>query len=209
VLADQAGIGVARRSGGANLLDDELSGGPDVKGVRRHLAGAAGLLWRFVRGPDAAAKTDWLKRLTDVGTLPVLVVGLFFAYDQANKLTASIDSAAWYNVTNQEFALDKLFIDNPSTRKYFYDDVAIQRGDPLYDSVAATAEYMLDFIDTYFSSAQYMQPDTSDPDLWRHYFTHIFSNSPITCEILDARSDEYGDDINNLAKEPCARKGSR
>jgi hypothetical protein len=65
---------------------------------------------------------------------------------------------------------------------------------------------MLDFIDTYFSSAQYMQPDTSDPDLWRNYFIHIFSNSPITCEILDARSDEYGGDINDLAKEPCARR---
>jgi hypothetical protein len=190
-------------------LDDEPSEGPDVKGVSRYLARAAGQFWRFVRGPDGAAKTDWLKRLTDVGTLPVLVVGLFFAYDQAKKLTASIDSATWNNVTNQEFALDKLFIDNPSTRKYFYDYVEIQRNDPLYDRVAATAEYMLDFIDTYFSSAQYIQPDTSDPDLWRNYFIHIFSNSPITCELLDARSDEYGDDINDLAKEPCARKGSR
>lgn len=120
-------------------MDDEPSDGPDVKGVRRYLARAGGLLWRFVRGPDAAAKTDWLKRLTDVGTLPVLVVGLFFAYDQAKKLTASIDSATWNNVTNQEFSLDRLFIDNPSTIKYFYDDVEIQRNDPLYDRVAATA----------------------------------------------------------------------
>jgi hypothetical protein len=185
-------------------LDDEPSDGPDVKDVRRYLARAAGLLWRYIRGPDAAAKTDWLKRLTDVGTLPVLIVGLF----QASKLTASIDSATWNNVTNQEFALDKLFIDNPSTRKYFYEGVAIQRNDQLYDRVAATAEYMLDFIDTYFSSAQFIQPNTSDPYLWKRYFIHIFSNSPITCEILDARSDEYGDDINELAKEPCARKGN-
>jgi hypothetical protein len=93
VLADQAGIGRWVKIWGANLLDDEPSEGPDVKGVRRYLARAAGLFWRFVRGSDAAAKTDWLKRLTDVGTLPVLVVGLFFAYDQAKKLTASIDSA--------------------------------------------------------------------------------------------------------------------
>ena len=81
----------------------------------------------------------------------------FFAYDQAKKLTASIDSATWGNVTNQEFALDKLFIDNPSTRKYFNDGVEIQRNDPLYDRVAATADYMIYFIDNYFSSAQYMQ----------------------------------------------------
>jgi hypothetical protein len=48
-------------------LDDEASDGPDVKGVRGYLARAAGLVWRFVRGPDAPTKTDWLKRLTDVG----------------------------------------------------------------------------------------------------------------------------------------------
>jgi hypothetical protein len=66
------------RSGGADLLDDEPSEGPDVKGVRRYLALATVLIWRFVRGPAVAGKTDWLKRLTDVGTFPVLVAGLFF-----------------------------------------------------------------------------------------------------------------------------------
>lgn len=160
-------------------------------------------LWTFVRGPEPAHRTDWFKKLIDITTLAVIVVGLYFAFDQAKKLSESIESTTWNNVTAQQLTVDKLFIDNPGFRKYFYAGLPVSQGDPDYDRAAAIAEFLFDFMDGYYSSARHLSLESSNPDAWKNYFRSIFLKSPLACSILREELAEYSRDLASVARKPC------
>jgi hypothetical protein len=42
---------------------------------------------------DKKERVDWFKRIIDAATLIILGVGLYFAWDQAKKLTESIEAS--------------------------------------------------------------------------------------------------------------------
>jgi hypothetical protein len=73
-----------------------------------------------VRGPEPSHRTDWFKNLIDVATLFMIDLGLYFAFVQARKVAAPINSATWNTVASQELNLDNILINNPEARKYFY-----------------------------------------------------------------------------------------
>jgi hypothetical protein len=167
------------------------------------LAQSAVLTWRFVRGPEPSSRTDWFKKLIDVATLTVIAIGLYFAFFQASKLADSINSATWNSVASQELNLDKILIDYPEARKYFYSGAHLAKDDPDYDRVASIADLFLDFMDGYYSSAKYLSIQVSDPEKWEAWFVEIFSNSPITCDRLKNSRDEYSDELLAVAAKPC------
>ena len=79
----------------AFIQGSQIKQGKEEGGNRlnTHLPPPIHILWVFLRGPKSASETDWLKKLVDVSTLLVIAVGLYFAYDQAKKLSESIDSS--------------------------------------------------------------------------------------------------------------------
>ena len=174
----------------------------EVRHVSR-LPPIVNLLWQFVRGPEPSAKTDWFKKCIDVTTLAVIVIGLYFAFDQAEKLAIAIDSSTWNNVNAQSMSIDKVFIDNPDFRKYFYDGKSISDTDPQYDRAKAISEYVLDFMDDYYTLRRYLSSKTSPPAQWEAFFNLILKNSPIACNMLKERPHEFSDDLKGIAEKSC------
>jgi hypothetical protein len=71
---------------------------------------------------------DWFKRITDLATLAVITFGLYFAWDQAKRLTESIDAfnrnlnvSILANVSSQTLEQDKIFINEPHLTEILFE----------------------------------------------------------------------------------------
>src|SRR5437016_4535250 len=98
-----------------------------------------------------AKRIDWFKRTTDLITLVVIIVGLYFAWDQAKQLTQTIkvatkstNLAAWWGLSNQFIEVDKTLVNHPEFMKYFYDGANIGPDHPDYQRAKAIGITFLD-----------------------------------------------------------------
>ncbi len=97
---------------------------------------------------------DEFKRFIEIATLLVITFGLFFAWDQARKLTESINvsnralnASLMSSIAQQTLDKNKIFIEKPDFLKYFYDGTNILESDDNYVKVRAIALAILDFMD--------------------------------------------------------------
>jgi hypothetical protein len=101
----------------------------------------------------------------------------------------------------QQLELDKLFVEHPQIRKYFYQgEIISEDKSDEYARVAAVAEYMLDHF------AAVMSHTTTDgkpliSTIWREYLKDCFVNSPILCTTLEKYSRWYPRELSNIKKE--------
>ena len=171
---------------------------------------------------------DWFKRFIDVATIIVLSVGLYFAWDQAKKLTESIKASnesikATYEgiyVNNQSINLataaglgahttdiNKMFVEHPELGDYFFRKKDAKDGDPNLARVGLMGGLMLDYFDTSWSVAVYARQhfDDAPVDLtgWETYIKHVFKTGPILCKTYLLGPDDYGTALKELADPIC------
>jgi hypothetical protein len=87
-------------------------------GVERRLEvpGSVPRMVAITMPPSGQERVDWFKRFLDVLTALILGIGLYFAWDQAEKLTQSINSnnnsiniSSVAALGNQGMEIDKIF----------------------------------------------------------------------------------------------------
>jgi hypothetical protein len=155
--------------------------------------------------PDKKALTlyDLISLAISLLTLVALVIGLFSLVvinrqtreiaTQTKYSAASLQSTAYKAITDQVLEADRLFIEHPKLRPYFYSGVEIGKDNPDYDVVEAMAEYQLDFFDSVQHQLKYRREVFGDIKLetWQRYFDDTFSNSPILCKRLNETATWY------------------
>jgi hypothetical protein len=136
-------------------------------------------------------------------TLVALVVGLFSLVvinqqtreiaTQTKYSEASLRSTAYKAITDQVLEADRLFIERPKLRPYFYSGREISRDNPDYDEVEALAEFQLDYFDSVRHQLSVREAVFGDINLesWDRYFDDSFTNSPILCKRLDETAAWY------------------
>jgi hypothetical protein len=177
--------------------------------------------------PPPADRVDWFGRIVSLLTLfinwltvLVLAVGLYFAWDQAKKLTESIEAnnnsinlASIANLGNQSLEVDKMFIKNPEYMKYFFNNVSIKNDNPNYEKATAVALFMLDYFDTARSVSQYtsnvLPNSLNDTNSWDAYFLATFRSSPLLCKVYIDNIDTYGTTLRELAEPVCSSQRPR
>jgi hypothetical protein len=136
-------------------------------------------------------------------TFVVALPSLYLAFVQVEKVGASIDANTWTSLAAQMLEVDKIFIEHPKMRKYFYRGQDISDSDPDYDLAVSIAGFQLDFIDNFFAFQPHLAPENYDPESWKNYFVFTFKRSPLMCRIIRRDANMYGDDINDIAREAC------
>ena len=77
------------------------------------------------------------------------------------KQTSKIlEASVAQNLTDQQLALDQVFIEHSHLRPYFYEGAVLDSDDPNYDEkkakIEAIAEYHLDFFDSFWGKIAYL-----------------------------------------------------
>lgn len=138
-----------------------------------------------------------------------VIITLLFLYRQTRMSDRELRENLLIPLKTQQLEIDKLFIERPHLRKYFYDGVSLGEDEPdEYAQVSATAEYILDhFASVLLHTTADGAPLTST--IWREYMKDSFANSPALCATLERHERWYSPELLNIKEEACpARLGA-
>jgi len=161
---------------------------------------------RFIDALRKARLEKPIEFMTMIVTVPGLIIGLVgvaFVYFQFLDLRKSLDSQA-YGIISQELAeLNRLFVERPEMRPYFYAREPLP-DDPLErDRVLAVADVYLDFIDNYYSQASHLDWTHYNRGGWDAFIRGSFERSRVLCQVLCKDQEEFGDAIRDVAAGIC------
>ncbi len=155
---------------------------------------------------EAIHVSELIKLLVSVGSFITVCITLVFLVLQNRIIVAqtrfalqSVESNVFSTVTGQNLETDKMFIQYPELRPYFYLGKDIADTDPLAERAKAAAECLLDYYDSQTSQLK------KYPGIWRYEkgsweanIIDMFAWSPVLCRYLEANKDWYGDDLLRL-----------
>ena len=141
----------------------------------------------------------------------VVVVGaLYLTNEQLKANTSILDIATNQDIMSHTMDVDKLFIDSPDLRVYFFNKKDITSEDENYNKALAIADYQLDFFDAFLTQSSHSSSfqDKETRETWDSYMDNSFKNSPVMCKELKIVSDkkEYTTDFINRFAKYCPKE---
>ena len=153
-------------------------------------------------------KARRFKRFTDAVAFLILLVGVYFTYEEARRGNTGEVLTNWSDITARTIDVDKAFLDHPELQKYFYNGAIVKRGQPDYDRTYALSILELDFLDSVTVRLAYnkghISRDVLQPDAWYKFIMDLMSTAPLMCDILLAAPDTYGTELRRVGVPPCA-----
>jgi len=130
----------------------------------------------------------WMKATVVVGIATVLVgiigivgvlVSIKMTSDRADKAiyeaAYQTKQARYVSIASWTLELDKIYIQHPQVIPYFEEGKSIAKDSDDYGLVVATAEFIIDLMDSMLDAYNEKWPDEG----WRNWAEDIFSKSPI------------------------------
>jgi hypothetical protein len=152
---------------------------------------------RMVGRGDPMDVTDAVTLAGDVILTATLVVFMF----QARAMTKTNQSSVYQTVADQMMSIDRLFIDRPDLRPYFYGGKPAPAGGDERERVIATSELIVDFMD----NVMMQEPNIPDylTSAWQTYFRSIAADSPSIREFWRENRRWYDARMAGLLDEAC------
>ena len=162
--------------------------------------GALSLVFIFIQTMQATASMDLSRENMDLSR-------------ETMELSKASMKSSMYEIMNvQTLEIDKIFLERPHLRPYFYDskDPSKIRDEKTLHEVMIVAEYQLDFFDLVMTQLDYIPTDEDsqeDKANWKKYFEDSFAKSPALCKRIGDNPDWYMKRLVNLSKEKCKNPG--
>jgi|GEM_PF-1758637 len=152
---------------------------------------------------------ELLSLLVSVAGFVVVIISILLLKRQISIADRGLREAWLVPLKAQQLEIDKLFIERPHLRKYFYEGepVVVGRADELAQ-VTATAEYILDHLAAVISQRTAEgEPLTST--IWREYMKDSFALSPVLCSTLERHRRWYPRELYDIKEEALAGRGGQ
>lgn len=130
-----------------------------------------------------------------------VIITLYLLTRQTRMSARELRENLLIPLKTQQLELDRLFVEHPHIRKYFYngENISEDKQDE-YAQVAAVAEYILDHFAAVIShTTADGQPLIST--IWREYMKDCFVKSPVLCATLERYDRWYPRELFNIKKE--------
>jgi hypothetical protein len=157
---------------------------------------------------DAIHISELIKLVVAIGSFLTVCITLILLVLQNRVIVAqtryaleSVESNVFGVLTGQNLASDKLFINNPKLRPYFYSGKELKETDPLYHQVVALAEYLLDYYDGLATQLRkYPAIWRAEKESWEKNLIDMLAWSPILRRYLTINREWYNDDLFALMR---------
>ena len=106
--------------------------------------------------------------------------------------------ASVYQAMNDNMLqINRLFIDRPSLRPYFYGEQELADESPEErERIVATAELFINFTDNVLTQMPLLPSNLAQP--WRSYFASVTTQSPVLRDFWKQRRETYSDEMRAL-----------
>lgn len=144
---------------------------------------------------------ELLSLVVSVAGFVLVIISIYLLRRQLSIADRGLRESWLIPLKTQQLEIDKLFIDRPHLRKYFYEaEIVSDSKTDEYAQVAATAEYILDHLAGVISQRTADgKPLTST--IWREYMKDSFINSPALCMILEKHRRWYPKELYDIKEE--------
>jgi hypothetical protein len=93
--------------------------------------------------------------------------------------------------------INRLFIDRPSLRPYFYGEQELTDEPPEErERIEATAELFINFTDNVLTQMPLLPRNLAEP--WRTYFASVTTSSPVLRDFWKRRRETYSEEMRAL-----------
>jgi hypothetical protein len=170
------------------------------------VAGTLGLTLVDLKPPTVY---EWLSLFVSIAGFVAIIITLYQIRDENRLSEQALKESALSPLKAQQLEIDKIFIEHPELRKYFYDNVELPEVSSHETAQAmAVAEYLLD----HFAAILPHTTVSGEPlvgTIWRNYIRDSFANSRVLSSILRQRSDWYPSALRMIEREANAVNGGR
>jgi hypothetical protein len=146
----------------------------------------------------------WSLLVQAVGYL-LVILWLLAAWVQLRQLSEQNRMLVHQEREGSTLGLDRVFIEYPELRPYFYEEKDIAKEDPLYNRVVAVAEMHLDTFDYALKHAEDFQNYEPFPGSEKVWMQDMFRKSPILRHYLQTKKAWYSERLQDLVKEAMPR----
>jgi hypothetical protein len=95
-------------------------------------------------------------------------------------------------------ALDRVFLDHPELRPYFYEGKDLDKSDPLYAQVEAVAEMHLDVFDYNLNYRLHFPNEYHFPEGHESFIHEMLAHSPVMRRRLEKKGAWYSPELRAL-----------
>ncbi len=158
----------------------------DVPALQRELGRPVARPSRF------AGIVGWVKALTLFEALSLF--GLVLVWVQVKGAGDALHSTAFQGLSTQQTEINKVLLERPHLRPYFFDGKPLVAGDPLFPEVQGAVDMHLDFFDSYFTQSRFIGHLENDADTqvaWEEYIRKTARSSPVMCARLHQGKHAY------------------
>jgi hypothetical protein len=156
--------------------------------------------------PPGSSWIDIAQLLVNGGGLLLVFVGLLVNARQARRGAQATEASTYQNISSLMIDVDRLFVDHPAWKKYFYGHgLILNEDDPDHEAVVSVAEMLVDFGDNVRMQAK-MLPDYEWP-AWGSYFQDLYQKSPTLRDFLNSRPDWYPRALHQMFEEGAILEG--
>lgn len=172
----------------------------------------------------------WSLSLFELLSLAISIIGftsalysLYLLRQQTTSVAETLDVSSFQNIMNQQLELNKIFLDAPDFRPYFFDGVDITHDDANYTKAVAIADTYIDFLDNLSGQIGHLASVAGYTDdrigrnaaqrtdmrleynAWMSYTYDSFRYSPVMCHRLAEVRLWYTSWFTGVAHEACQR----
>lgn len=109
---------------------------------------------------------------------------------QIEAQNAQLRLQSYVAITARIFEVNKLFVDNPELRRYFYDGVVLTDKEVMAKA-SSVAEFLLDFYSTIQEHQAFLDQDVPTWEEWISYIKEGFKRSPFLCVYFEGKLNWY------------------
>jgi hypothetical protein len=131
-----------------------------------------------------------------------VIISIRTAQEQLSCTTAQTSLLIKDRSLATVLALDKLFLDYPEIRPYFYEGKDLDEAHPLYPKVEAAAEMHLDVFDYNISFRKSFPQQYHHPEASECYIRDMLAKSPVMRRRLTKKAEWFSPDLRKLATLP-------
>ena len=129
-----------------------------------------------------------------------VIVSIWTAQKQVTNVAAQTRLQVRDRTLGNVLALDKVFLDHPELRPYFYEGKDLDKSDPLYPKVEAVAEMHLDVFDYLLNYRRQFPEEYHFPEGHGSFIREMLAQSPVMRRRLEKGAAWFSPELRALVK---------
>jgi hypothetical protein len=129
-----------------------------------------------------------------------VIFSIWTAQGQLSLMSAQTCLQVKDRSLSNTLALDRVFLDHPELRPYFYEGKDLDKADPLYPKVEAVADTHLDVYGYGLSYRARFPDQYHDPKAYEHCVRDMLALSPVMRRRLEKKAEWFSPELRELLK---------